>query len=173
MRDNKTGPKIQRGGSLNPWRRNFTTLSSMWILHGGCPTAALTSFRVRVIIHKTLLVLREVVLSGRDIWLCTVCYTCQERCPTGVDVTELMMALRNLASKADYAPNPFKAVVKSLYETGHEFPFTGFTRRLRSQVGLDERPPLAINTPEALKEVQKLMEMVGVNRYWKSSRVEQ
>jgi len=139
---------------------------------GGCPTAALTTFRVRTIIHQTLLGLRDEVLSGREVWLCTVCYACQERCPTGVDVTELMIALRNLATKAGYAPTPLKGVVKSLFETGHEFPFTGFTRKLRSQLGLSERPPLAINTPEALSEVQKLMKLAGAIRLLESGGVE-
>lgn len=138
---------------------------------GGCPTASLTNFRVRTIIHKTLLGLRDAVLSGKDVWLCTVCYTCQERCPTGVDVTELMIALRNLASKADYAPTPFKSVVKSLFETGHEFPFTGFTRKLRTELGLDEKPPLAINIPGALEEVRKLMKMAGASRLLEAAEV--
>ena len=118
-----------------------------------------------------MLGLKDAVLSGKDVWLCTVCYTCQERCPTGVDVTELMIALRNLASKADYAPTPFKSVLKSLFETGHEFPFTGFTRKLRVESGLDEKPPLAINIPEALEEVQKLMKLAGASRILEATEV--
>jgi len=100
--------------------------------------------------------------------MCTVCFTCQERCPTGVEVTDLMLALRNLATKEGYAPVPFKNVLKALFETGHEFPFTGYTRKLRRELGLSETPPLAIGSPKALEEVQKLMKMAGVGRLLKS-----
>ncbi len=93
--------------------------------------------------------------------MCTVCFTCQERCPTGVEVTDLMLALRNLATKEGYAPAPLQNVLKVLFETGHEFPFTGYTRKLRRELGLSETPPLTIGSPKALVEVQKLMKTAG------------
>ena len=105
--------------------------------------------------------------------MCTVCFTCQERCPTGVEVTDLMLALRNLATKEGYAPAPLKNVLKALFETGHEFPFTGYTRKLRSQLGLSEIPPLAVSSPKALKEVQKLMKMSGASQHLKSGEMKE
>ena len=111
------------------------------------------------------------MLSSKDIWMCTVCFTCQERCPTRVEVTDLMLALRNLATKEGYAPAPLKNVLKALFETGHEFPFTGYTRKLRRELGLSETPPLTISSSKALEEVQKLMKMVGIVRPLESGEV--
>ncbi|UCE15859.1 MAG: CoB--CoM heterodisulfide reductase subunit C [Candidatus Bathyarchaeota archaeon] len=138
---------------------------------GGCPTSFYTSFRVRKIVHQSLLGLRDDVLSGKDIWMCTVCFTCQERCPTGVEVTDLMLALRNLATEEGYAPALLKNVLKFIFETGHEFPFTGYTRKLRRELGLSETPPLTIGNPKALEEIQKLMKMAGATRLLKSSEM--
>jgi len=82
-----------------------------------------------------------------------------------------MLALRNLATKEGYAPAPLKNVLKSIFETGHEFPFTGYTRKLRRELGLNETPPLTIGSPKALEEVQKLMKMAGATRLLKSSEM--
>lgn len=135
---------------------------------GGCPTGAFTSFRVRTIIHKCLLGLRDAVVPSKDVWLCTLCYTCHERCPTGVEVTDVMLALRNLAAKEGYAPDSLKSVLKSVFETGHAFPFTGYTKKLRVQLGLAEELPLAVNISEARLEVQKLINITKANHFMDS-----
>jgi heterodisulfide reductase subunit C len=82
-----------------------------------------------------------------------------------------MLALRNLATKEGYAPVPLRNVLKALFETGHEFPFTGYTRKLRRQLGLSEIPPLAVSSPKALEEVQKLMKMSGVSHRLESGEM--
>ncbi len=82
-----------------------------------------------------------------------------------------MLALRNLATQEGHAPAPLKNVLKALFETGHEFPFTAYTRKLRKELGLNETPPLTISSPKALGEVQKLMKMAGVDRLLKSGEM--
>ena len=37
------------------------------------------------------------VLRSRDPWLCVSCYSCEARCPQGIQVTHVMSALRNLS----------------------------------------------------------------------------
>jgi len=39
----------------------------------------------------------DLVLSARMLWDCTTCYLCQEHCPTGVPVTEILFELKNAA----------------------------------------------------------------------------
>jgi len=31
------------------------------------------------------------------VWVCATCYTCQERCPQGVRIADVMRALKNIA----------------------------------------------------------------------------
>ena len=38
------------------------------------------------------------VLEDPDIWLCTTCYACFDRCPRDLKVTDAIIELRNLAS---------------------------------------------------------------------------
>lgn len=47
------------------------------------------------IMHCLGLGLRELALSSRMIWDCLTCYACQEHCPQGVRVTEVLYDLKN------------------------------------------------------------------------------
>lgn len=46
----------------------------------------------------------EDVLKSEAIWMCNSCFTCQARCPRGIDVAKIMEALRqiNLRKGLDY-----------------------------------------------------------------------
>ncbi|OGV96895.1 hypothetical protein A2W24_03765 [Microgenomates group bacterium RBG_16_45_19] len=105
------------------------------------------------------------------LYYCTLCWECTEVCPRDVQITDFVLALRNFATKKGYFPAPFKRIVKSLFVTGHEFPFTGFTSKLRGQLCLSEKPQLAINVPQALEEVQRLMKLVGASHLLESTEV--
>jgi heterodisulfide reductase subunit C/nitrate reductase gamma subunit len=49
------------------------------------------------IMHSLGLGLKEMVLGSQMIWDCTTCYLCQEHCPQGVQVTDVLYELKNLA----------------------------------------------------------------------------
>lgn len=40
--------------------------------------------------------LSEKALNSKTIWLCASCYTCEVRCPRGVDLSKVMEALRQI-----------------------------------------------------------------------------
>lgn len=41
--------------------------------------------------------LEDQVLTSETIWTCSTCYSCTVRCPRDIDITDVMMRLRNLA----------------------------------------------------------------------------
>ena len=49
------------------------------------------------IMHALGLGLKELVLGSRMIWDCLGCYMCQEKCPMGVNVTDVFYELKNIA----------------------------------------------------------------------------
>ena len=63
---------------------------------GGCPSGTRTALRVRTIIRKVQLGIDD-ILSENDIWYCSTCYTCLERCPRKLPITDIIIYLRNLA----------------------------------------------------------------------------
>jgi len=64
---------------------------------GSCPTRFAMDYSPMQIIKMIHLGMRDKVLSSSTIWICSSCYTCATRCPRGIDITNLMMSLRNLA----------------------------------------------------------------------------
>ena len=47
--------------------------------------------------------LRDLALGSNMLWDCVTCYQCQEHCPQGVKVTDILYELKNLAIKEAYA----------------------------------------------------------------------
>lgn len=130
---------------------------------GGCPSGRRTAIRTRQIIRKALIGLDE-VLSSDDIWLCSTCYTCYERCPRDIPVTDVIIKLRNLASQKGYMKPPHKAVTHTLAKTGHGVPLGIFKgdpdnnwSKMRKSFGLPNVPPTTLSHPEDVKDIQTLM----------------
>lgn len=64
---------------------------------GSCPTRFAMDHSPMQILKMITLGLRDQVLSSSTIWLCSTCHTCATRCPRDINLTLLMMSLRNLA----------------------------------------------------------------------------
>ena len=123
---------------------------------GGCPSGRRTPYRVRQIVRKCLLGLKEEVISDPALWMCTTCYTCQERCPRSVKIVDIIKMARNEAAKAGYMADAHKATGSYVIKFGHGVPINDKTKDLRKAIGLDELPPIVHAFPEALEEVQKI-----------------
>jgi heterodisulfide reductase subunit C/nitrate reductase gamma subunit len=54
------------------------------------------------IMHAAGLGVRDLAFGSRMLWDCVTCYQCQEQCPQGVKVTEVLYELKNLAIKNVY-----------------------------------------------------------------------
>ena len=111
----------------------------------GCPVRALDPrYNPRKIIRQVILGKQEVVAS-EEIWLCTSCYTCQERCPQDVKITDLIIALRNLAVSEGHLPTGIAMQSKFVSEFGRLYELSDFDNKKREKMGL---PPLKITFDE-------------------------
>ncbi len=93
----------------------------------------------RRIIRLALMGAREQVLASPLIWLCSSCYTCQEVCPQGVNFTEVLTAIKNLAAKAGQAPPSSKVIARQLAAHGRLLEVGEFENEKRAELGL---PPV-------------------------------
>ncbi len=83
---------------------------------GTCMSMCLVSrvnseFNPRRTIRQVMLNMREAVLSGPTIWLCSACDLCYPHCPQGIHISELMHAIKNIAVREGYEPPGPVAVV--------------------------------------------------------------
>ena len=59
-----------------------------------CPWNRVREFKVRKIINQAKL--GVIPLESDDVWLCTTCRNCVEKCPRGVKIIDVMRAMRRL-----------------------------------------------------------------------------
>ena len=128
---------------------------------GGCPSGRRTPYKVRQIVRKCLLGLKEDVITDDALWMCTTCYTCQERCPRSVKIVEIIKKARNVAAHAGYMAKPHKMTGVFVINTGHGVPINDAAKALRTKIGLSEVPATTHADAGALEEVQKLCKLTA------------
>ena len=128
---------------------------------GSCPSGRRTPYKVRQIVRKCLLGLKEEVITDDALWMCTTCYTCQERCLRSVKIVEIIKKARNVAAHAGYMAKAHKMTGVFVMNTGHAVPINDAAKALRTKIGLPEVPPTTHAYPDALAEVQKLCKITG------------
>jgi Fe-S oxidoreductase len=87
-----------------------------------CPWNRVRSFSMRRIVRQAAFGLTEI--ENEDIWRCTTCGTCPQRCPRGVNQIEVTVALRRIATEYGVFPetvNPVITVSDSLMAEGNPF----------------------------------------------------
>ncbi|EHQ36967.1 CoB--CoM heterodisulfide reductase subunit C [Methanoplanus limicola] len=125
---------------------------------GSCPSAPRSSYRIRKFMRRAVLGLEDEALTDPDLWLCTTCYSCSDRCPRDILPTDVIMAMRNLAFKRDIVPRNFLKTVQLIYTTGHGVPNNDVNRAAREKLGLPRDPPTTHSYPEYMDGVRKIMD---------------
>jgi heterodisulfide reductase subunit C2 len=137
--------------------RGFRACLACGTCSAGCPVHRVTaSYDPLRIMRMLVLGLREELLKGDMIWLCSDCYTCQENCPMGIKVTDIINHLKNLATRERNIPLGVSTQEKLLKDQGKIYVIDEFDNKKRSKAGL---PPL----PAIAEEARTLLEKRGTN----------
>ena len=72
-----------------------------------CPWNRVRQFSIRKIIREATFGLTEI--DGEDIWRCTTCGRCPDRCPRGVKQIEVGVSLRRVASEYEVFPSSVRS----------------------------------------------------------------
>lgn len=70
----------------------------------GCPAVSEMDILPNQIIRYAQLGLEDELLASKSIWVCATCLTCNSRCPKGINIAEVLEALRQilLRKRRDY-----------------------------------------------------------------------
>lgn len=129
-----------------------------------CPSGRTTAFRTRQVIRRAQFGLKDEILPSDDLWHCTTCFTCYERCPRGVEIVDIITLLRNRAVQAGFMAKDHARLVRGLYKSGHLVPISDKVKKQRKKLGLPELPPTVLSDEEALKQVQQIIDHTGLVR---------
>ncbi len=99
-----------------------------------CPFGRITSFRIRQLIRRAQLGFRDKVLSNKDLWLCTTCYTCAHRCPRDANPMEILIGLRSLVVEEGLVPRTLVDALEGVFKYGNPW---GISRAKRSEWAKD------------------------------------
>ena len=111
------------------------------------------SFNPRLILLKALLGFEEELIgSNSEIWDCTNCYTCSERCPQDVRPVDVIIALKNLCVAQGKSPEVVPRIAASVYNTGYTTKVTSLSQKRRLECGLSPIRECPVD------ELQKLLE---------------
>ena len=118
----------------------------------GCPVHRVNKdYDPLRIMRMLVLGLREELVKGDMIWLCSDCYTCQENCPMEVKITDIINHLKNLATHEGNAPLGVSTQEKLLKDQGKIYIIDEFDNKKREKVGLPSLPAMAEEARKLLR----------------------
>lgn len=104
-----SGETLRLSEKLKPFRERVKELSGEDVglcyqcgaCSSGCPLTDEMDLLPSTVMRMVQLGIEE-VLNSKTIWICSSCFTCQVRCPRGIDVANVMEALRQLILRRKY-----------------------------------------------------------------------
>ncbi|MBD3407924.1 MAG: 4Fe-4S dicluster domain-containing protein [Candidatus Lokiarchaeota archaeon] len=121
----------------------------------GCPVSDKVNIQVHELMRMLLFGLED-VLQTDMVWLCTTCYTCQERCPQGIDITDIIFGLKNMAFQKNITPSGYTSARQSLYDKGRLYEPTDWERE---DLELDDVPELDLSETQKMLDTTNLMKL--------------
>ncbi|MHA2066160.1 MAG: 4Fe-4S dicluster domain-containing protein [Candidatus Thorarchaeota archaeon] len=110
----------------------------------------------------------ELTQEGNE-WLCAYCLMCDQRCPMGVSLTDILIELKNLSAAEGNAPFSIVKAVESFFTIGAIAPGTTGVDRKRDKLGLPDIPKPDPEQIKILFEGTGAMEILEKNLAKESS----
>ena len=130
----------------------------------GCPSGRRTSYRVRKLVRMAQLDMKDEIINSEELWMCSTCYTCVERCPRRVPIVDVVIALRNMAVAEGHIKAPHKKTATNLYTMGHSVPINDEVKNMRKSLGLPEVPPTVLANQKAYEDLKVILDAAGFNK---------
>lgn len=130
----------------------------------GCPSGKITAYRTRKLMRMAQLGLKDDIISSEDLWQCTTCYTCEERCPRAVPIVDVVIALRNIAVANGKMYPAHKKTGENLIEYGHTVSINDKVKAQRRELGLPEVPPTVLANEKAMADLSVILEATGFKK---------
>jgi heterodisulfide reductase subunit C len=103
---------------IDAWPCDQQACLTCAICSGVCPVAGVDDFDPRKIVRMVALGLREPLVASRWPWICTMCGKCAQICPAGIQIPEIMRAIRSLRDR-DKVPGILHSGLTAALATGN------------------------------------------------------
>lgn len=134
------------------------------ICSSSCPFSEYLEVKPHQVIRLAILGMRDRVIGSRTIWICSTCFTCNARCPQGVNVANVMFAMKNVAARERGAPEGLVELIRKIYDSGRSGDVTDLEEEDRKFLGI---PP----TPRAdVAATQRLLGRTSLRRLFQEAK---
>ena len=136
---------------------------------GSCPAGRNIRFLTRRLIYEAKMGMD--VLSKDELWFCTTCFLCYERCPKGVNITDAIIKIRNIAAREGKHPAVHLGAIDTIHSAGSAFPLSDDVRNFRAVIGLEKESP-SVSNPDFNKneayfdKFRKLFEDLPIHHHF-------
>ncbi|GAB4308949.1 MAG: hypothetical protein Kow0069_07620 [Promethearchaeota archaeon] len=96
-----------------------------------------------------------------NVWGCTVCDTCDEKCPQKIELTAVFQLLKQVSVARGEAPSAILGQAKTVLEHGKAIPLMAAIERRRKAMNLPEPPRVAVEEVKTLLEAAGLPEVIA------------
>lgn len=83
-----------------------------------CPVAGVDDFDPRKIVRMVSLGMAEALTATRWPWICTMCGKCEQLCPMGIDIADMMRGIRGMRPR-DQVPGIIQDGLANALRTGN------------------------------------------------------
>lgn len=133
------------------------------ICTSGCPLGEY--IKPHKIVRMVNLGLRDQLIHLREIWLCTTCFTCSQRCPQDVNPANIIFNLKNIASRHGIIPAGLREICRNILEEGRTLKITTGREREREKLGLPKTVPVNI------EKIKRLLDKTRFDKILEGGKV--
>ncbi len=105
----------------------------------------------------------EVPREGNE-WLCAYCLMCDQRCPMGVSLAEILMEIKNISALEGKAPPDVIESAETLMEDGCLSPVSARSEKKRTELGLPDLPKADPADVQKLFKATGALEVLETNK---------
>ena len=105
--------------------------------------------------------MKDEIINSEELWMCSTCYTCVERCPRRVPIVDIIIALRNMAVAEGHINANHKKTATNLYNLGHTLAINDEIKATRAKLGLPEVPPTVMANEKAMADLKTILDAVN------------
>ncbi len=129
---------------------------------GVCPVSLRVEDKIRNIVKMCQMGLKEKVLSTS--WFCSTCYRCYELCPSLMNPTEMMIALRHIMVRELGPPQFVVTFSQSIAFQGQMPQITPGIAKMREGLGLRPESLDERFKGKVVEEIRTIMKATGFDR---------
>lgn len=105
----------------------------------------------------------EVPREGNE-WLCAYCLMCDQRCPMGVSLAEILMEIKNISAREGKAPPDVIDSAVALMEDGCLSSISARSEKKRTELGLPDLPKADPADVQKLFKATGAAEVLEINK---------